>query len=339
MMQKRRIVRKISYFLVLTLVITSFVLIFSLLSFKVLTINAVGSASVQPLLTKYSLEYTTVDVNVEGGGSGRGISAIKSNQTDLGNVSRDPELYKENNNLKTITLAIDAIAIIYKLPPNCLGAIDINNETIPLIYEAFSGIKQVKYSDLGIANCNIPITPVSRTGGSKASGTAESFYKTSGFKDVKIEESVKEALEYGAYGPYAVSSNEANSEAFKIFEQLSNGIVYLSAGYVITQKSFIEKRYKIATYNSNQLETSAIQSSKYNWIRPLNTIVNLSNIKTYIVNFIEWMINFPSREQTIFKTGFVPLTENQKQTMYKDGKLLVSDYDLGYSGALLNGKV
>jgi phosphate transport system substrate-binding protein len=126
-----------------------------------------GSTSVQPLSEELAQEYMSkhpgVRINVQGGGSGAGITAAKTGAAQIGASSRElkPE---EETDLKVFEIAKDGIAIVVH-PSNKLS-----NLTTEQVRKIFSG-EITNWKDVGGKNAKIML--VIREAGSGTRGAFE----------------------------------------------------------------------------------------------------------------------------------------------------------------------
>ncbi|MDE5775050.1 MAG: substrate-binding domain-containing protein, partial [Malacoplasma sp.] len=284
---------------------------------KINMISLVGSSSLQPLVLKLSDEYSKSDLIVQGGGSGFGIKSIVSQTTDIGLASKDPyETVRDatiqtndfdrqdwvNESIKTFTIAIDSIALVYK--SNQLLNVTKNN--IGEIYRLFSGLDfyTILNGDLKKADsASNSLVPYSRTGGSNSSGTAFSFMNQFiGWNwDENNQEYNKEQeiLKYGKYEKNVRSTNESNVETLnKLMEEnLDGGITYLSLSFVLENYETITKAgYKVASINGINIDENFYKKPKidlnfiknYGWFYFYNIIVS-QNSSNEIKELIDWI--------------------------------------------------
>ena len=332
-----------------------------------------GSTAVLPLINALSPYIDFIDVVTSAGGSGVGISSIIDGTKEIGIASTQPDIlslgldnakYKiwDEKRVKTVTIAWDGIALVYKPSPASANAnVIINEENLAKIYHAFSGDKQFKLGDLLNNNDETIIVPYARNGGSSVSGTTEAFFKDShlNYKDSPYWKSlgqnqvdnITNAITNGGYGPNVIQTAESNSQAWNVAKNGPEGsFVYLSAGFVINNIEDIQKYgFKVALYSNQEispLEPGAIAST-YNWYRPLNLMYSMTYVKNIpeIPKMIAWILFNEQAKQIINNEGYVPLSETSLKSMGWNGNLndmsfLTNDspegtYDvkLGYSGA------
>lgn len=329
------------------------------------SIIASGSTAVQPLLTHLGDNYNGADVTVQPGGSSLGMKVAAEASKNLGNVSKNPyhsvedankekngydKTDWENNKLKTVTVAWDGIAIIYK-PTNINDkTLVINDENILMIYEVFSGLKKHTLSDLYVGHgndskptaSNTNIVPYARTGGSSASGTATSFANESNFKPSLNEQEKKswdeshKSLKSGNYGSDVQTTNESNVESWNRFmiENVNSGMIYLSLGFSEVNRKIIEDNgYKIAKYSNGSeivdASTKNVTTKKYGWYSPLNTVIPISKSNETTKNFVWWLLTDEnvnkSENGLIQEKGYAPLSDEDKTKMFLSSSNITVD--------------
>ncbi|HSK04933.1 MAG TPA: phosphate ABC transporter substrate-binding protein [Kofleriaceae bacterium] len=142
-------------------------------------ITLTGSSSIAPLMLeiakRYESQHPDVRIDVQAGGSGRGISDPRQGLADIGMVSRS--LKPEESDLKSFTIALDGISVIIH-KSNPIEA--LTDEQIVDIYKG----KITNWSMVGGADA--PITVINKADGRS---TLELFLKHFGLnaKDVKAQ--------------------------------------------------------------------------------------------------------------------------------------------------------
>lgn len=320
---------------------------------NLIIIYSAGSSAVAPLLMDIASTYSkfnlgnNIEVNVLATGSGNGLESIVNNTKNLGNVSWGPDKSKikntnelpaldawTNDKIKTFTLAIDGIGVIYKPDPNINFDLDINQLNIEKLYEAVAGVNSYSYGSLiGNNAVTTTIVPYARTGGASKSGTTDAFLKDSGFKIDKNAQYYKN-LSNGQYGSSVEATRESNVETWKQIS--SNGgrvgaLTYLSAGFILNNITEIQNNgFKVASYNGTPLSLDQV-TVKYKWYRPLNILFSIKNATSAVEEWVQWLYTnyLDSRIQSaIINFGGVPLSKEQLNTMTIKGEIMVSDFEI-----------
>lgn len=334
-----------------------------------------GSTAVLPLINALSPYIDFIDVVTSAGGSGVGISSIIDGTKEIGIASTHPDILSlgldnakyqiwDEKRVKTVTIAWDGIALIYK--PSSSSADEpliINEENLAKIYHAFSGDTQFKLGDLLNNNDQTIIVPYARNGGSSVSGTTDAFFKDShlNYKDSAYWKNLKQnevdnitnAITNGGYGSNIIQTAESNSQAWSVAKNGPEGsFVYLSVGFVINNIEEIQKYgFKVALYGEQGISPlkPGVIANTYNWYRPLNLMYSMTHVKNIpeIPRMIAWILFNEQAKQIIHNEGYVPLSETSLKSMGWNGNLndmsfLINDSDspegtydvkLGYSGA------
>ena len=111
-------------------------------------------------------------------------------------------------------------------------------------------------------------------------------------------------------------------------------MIYLSAGFINSNKSEIEgSGLKIATYKNTTNEWANITKG-YDWYSPLNMMVSLATDRPHIRLFPEWIIshNFVPKD-VIKNAGYIVLSPQQKETKSQEENFWVPDTKHSYNGA------
>ncbi len=312
---------------------------------------ATGSSSVFPLMKKLSDTYANkktkdeplINVACEATGSGTGIEKVLDQTASFGNISFSPTTQMINNNphektqwselqVKTITLGIDGIGLVYK------GnfQLDINNHNILDIYNAFAGYQSYTFGQLGVTGEGeqVKLRPYAKTGGTHKSGTADAFLNNSELNISGLSPQTISSLESGNYGKLTKSTKESQPETWKqmLSANQEGTIGYLSSGFILQNKTEIESNgFKIATYNNHELSEATIKSGDYGWRRKLNTVISLKNHNANVKVWINWIFdNYtqPWMLQVYRSVGITQLDSNQINSMKKNNNFWVSDVEI-----------
>ena len=330
-------------------------------------ISCVGSSGVKPFVEEYAKTYSktnNVDINVDAGGSGFGISQIANNFTNIGCASKNPfeavkDTYRQNwisNKIKTVTIGWEGICIVY-IPPkgisndiNLNKVLTLNENDITNLYRTFSGFKDGLPTEKPLLSlflnpeCEISendrfkfehqeVIPYARSGGSLTSGTAASFFEGSHFKNYSegLTEAQKTAFVNGNYGKdfRLYDTDEANSRAWSVFNKnnIPGSMIYLSSSFVQKNYDLIKSsNCGILAYNNCEYNVEDI-NIHYNFFRPLNLMLSInSNIQTQ--KFIQDVINY-SMHVGFTNLGAKGISQNQYKSMMSiDSNFWVDDVTL-----------
>ena len=329
-------------------------------------ISCVGSSGVKPFVEEYAKAYSktnNVDINIDAGGSGFGISQVANNFTNIGCASKNPfeavkETYRQNwisNKIKTVTIGWEGICILY-IPPkgisddvNLNQVLTLNQDNITNLYRTFSGFKDglptgKPYLSLFLnPKYQIPETdktkfeeqeviPYARSGGSLTSGTAASFFEGSHFNNYSkgLTEAQKTAFINGNYGKdfKLYDTDEANSRAWSVFNKnnIPGSMVYLSSSFVQKNYDLINlNNYGILSYNSHEYNVEDI-NVRYNFFRSLNLMLSI-NSNDQTTKFILDIINY-SMDVGFTNLGAKGIDHDQYNSMFIDSNFWVDDVAL-----------
>ena len=330
-------------------------------------ISCVGSSGVKPFVEEYAKTYSktnNVDINVDAGGSGFGISQIANNFTNIGCASKNPfeavkDTYRQNwisNKIKTVTIGWEGICIVY-IPPkgisndiNLNKVLTLNENDITNLYRTFSGFKDGLPTEKPLLSLFLnpeyqisendkvkfehqEVIPYARSGGSLTSGTAASFFEGSHFKNYSegLTEAQKTAFVNGNYGKdfRLYDTDEANSRAWSVFNKnnIPGSMIYLSSSFVQKNYDLIKSsNCGILAYNNCEYNVEDI-NIRYNFFRPLNLMLSInSNIQTQ--KFIQDVINY-SMHVGFTNLGAKGISQNQYKSMMSiDSNFWVDDVTL-----------
>lgn len=319
-------------------------------------IDAKGSSSVQPFLASLGNDYSRnhkVEISVQAGGSSIGISSIANMQTTMGNASKSPksdiakfELEEKwrTNQLKTISIAKDAIGVVFAPPANTnVDDFVLSKNNIADLYTAFAGHQEVSLQKFykGQLSQDYKVVPFARSGGATSSGTAEAFLKDSKLdkeEGFSIPDNVKSALNNGTYGQFTQQTNESNAEAYNNFKinakNRPGSMIYLSLGYIENNMSTLKgdgfdvMRYQNAKSGETVEATRKnVESGSYAWMRPFNTIISLALDEkklTAVKGFISWILFSKYIDSKAYETvqriydeqGLIELTDDELKKLF-----------------------
>jgi phosphate transport system substrate-binding protein len=236
-------------------------------------ITVAGSTSVEPFAELLAEEYMIIHpkshIYVQGGGSSAGIEVVRTHAAHIGMSSR--VLKPEEKNLHAVTIAKDAIAIIFN-PTNPL-----ENLSLDQIREIFSG-KITNWRELGGLNHSIDV--VTREEGS---GTRESFQKfVMGKEDISLGALVQ----------------DSNGAVRQVIANNPSAIGYISLGLVNDQ-------VKAVRISGVEASLTNVNKGKYTLVRPFLFVFNEEPVGE-ARSFLEYVLS-SSAQKLLLKEGLVPV--------------------------------
>lgn len=254
------------------------------------TITAVGSSSVQPLTESagelYSKENKNAFINVQGGGTGTGLSQIQDGAVDIGNSDLFAEEKKGINAKKLIDYKIGVVAII----PIVNKDLNIDSLTMNQLQKIFSG-QISNWKEVG--GPDLQITLVNRSSGS---GTRSVFEKMV------------------MHGVLTKSAQEQDSSGMvrKIITNTPGSISYLAKPYLNKEVKSIKINNKKATFKNIINNEWPIWSYEHMYTQ--------KNANDLTKKFIDYILSEKIQNEVVKKMGYVPVKDmHYQQTV--DGKI------------------
>jgi len=209
------------------------------------------------LATVFMKQYPGVTVEVQGGGSGIGVSATKSGACDIGALSR--ELTSTETGFTEYTFAKDGVAVIVN------KSVNISGLTVEQIQKIFTG-ETKNWKEVG--GIDKPIVVVAREAGSGTRGAFNELTKV--LDSAKVDQTTVNAIVQPSTGAVLQTvENTPNSIGYISLGSLQNTVKALTInGVECTEANVINKTYKISRpflYITKDKETLATETF-LNWV-------------------------------------------------------------------------
>lgn len=242
------------------------------------SLTAVGSTALQPLAEaaaeQYTAEYANVQISVQGGGSGTGLSQVSQGAVQIG----DSDLFAEEKDVDPSNLTDNKVCVVGMGPivnADC-GVTDITMEDLKAV---FTGAI-TNWKDLGGADEDI--TVINRAAGS---GTRATF----------------ESAVLGADEALVAQEQDSSGTVATMVAQTPGSISYLAFSY------FEGAQFTPLAVDGVKPEAASVESGDWK-IWAYEHMYTSKDADQATKDFIEYMLSDKVQGELVEKMGYIPMT-------------------------------
>ncbi len=249
------------------------------------SITAVGSSALQPLVESVAEEFQSNNpgkfINVQGGGSGTGLSQVQAGAVEIGNS----DLFAEEKSGIDATKLEDHRVAVVGITPIVNPKVGIKNISLANLQKVFTG-EITNWKELG--GTDTPIVLLNRASGS---GTRATFEKW-----VMDGQEAKQAQEQDSSGMVRqIVKDTAGAISYVAFSYVTSDVQTLSIdGAKPTDENVMDNKWIIWSYEH---------------------MYTKKNPDSLTQSFIEYILSDEIQENLVTKLGYIPVS---KMTVQRD---------------------
>lgn len=249
------------------------------------SITAVGSSALQPLVESVAEEFQSNNpgkfINVQGGGSGTGLSQVQAGAVEIGNS----DLFAEEKSGIDATKLEDHRVAVVGITPIVNPKVGIKNISLANLQKVFTG-EITNWKELG--GTDTPIVLLNRASGS---GTRATFEKW-----VMDGQEAKQAQEQDSSGMVRqIVKDTAGAISYVAFSYVTSDVQTLSIdGVKPTDENVMDNKWIIWSYEH---------------------MYTKKNPDSLTQSFIEYILSDEIQENLVTKLGYIPIS---KMTVQRD---------------------